>query len=181
MPGPSRNVGGPAPGPPAPNTSEISTPRLGHPSWSSPPPRPPPSAASYLHPALLTSQTASRLCSRGNVWVRNSTASPATLCNRPMPCPLCPEAVEGGRGQTKPGVRSTGISDRAYLVGLCYPLATGPRPPLPGLPGSAPCPLPAPPVIPALAALDFPGASSKSPIAFFDASLVKAAVTTAAA
>lgn len=63
------------------------------------------------------------------MWVKNSTASPPTLCDHPMPCPLCPEAVEGGRGQRKPGVRRTGISDRAYLVGLCYPLATGTRPP----------------------------------------------------
>lgn len=37
------------------------------------------------------------------------------------------------------------------------------------------------PVIPTLATLDLPGVATKGPFAFFDASLVKATVTTASA
>lgn len=63
-------------------------------------------------------------------------------------------------------------------------LASTVTPPLAQLPPLCPTCLPhlsTPPVIPALASLDLPGIASKGSIPFLNASLVKAAVTTATA
>lgn len=67
---------------------------------------------------------------------------------------------------------------RAYLEGLLLP-SNNRDPSHRASLGSATM-LPAP-VIPTLATLDLPGVSAEGPIAFFNASLVKATVTTASA
>lgn len=84
-----------------------------------------------------------------------------------------PQNNQNERNRTQRALARAGVFSSFYSHPTTSPAPT----PLPYLPTSSSTP----PVIPALASLDFPGIASEGSIPFLDASLVKAAVTTATA